>query len=99
MAKDSLGIYVLFRFSTKTGKIDTTMTSMGKALMKMWALNNTTKTKTTLIFERESGKCVFACRGTDNFPEIAKPEKLGKCDEYGIALADLHEITDDRFDN
>jgi len=98
MAENILGIYVLFRFSKKTGKIDTTMTAMGKALMKMWALNNTTKTKRTLIFERESGKCVFACSGTDGFPQIAEESKLFNCEEYGISLADLQKITDDRFD-
>ena len=99
MAKDNLlGIYVLFRFSKKTGKIDTTMTAMGIALLKMWALQNTTKTKNTYIFDRESGKCAFAVQGADFFPKIIKPEDLKDCEFYGISLADLQKITDDRFD-
>ncbi len=94
---NSLSICVLFRFSKKTGKIDTTMTAMGNALLKMWALQNTTKTKRTLVFNRDSGECLFAVEGTDNFPKVKKNVNMN-CEDFGIALEDLQSITDDRFD-
>ena len=34
--------YGLIRFSKKTGKIDTTMTAIGRGMIQMWALQNTT---------------------------------------------------------
>ena len=95
----SLDVFVTFRYKTKTGEIDTTITSKGCAVPEMWALNNTTRTTTTLVIHRESGKVVFACRGRANdLPKIAKEEKLGSCKEYGIPLDFLHSIKDKRFD-
>ena len=95
-----LNVCVLFRFSKKSGKIDTTMTGMGSALMQMWALNNTPKTKVCMIFERESGKLIFAAYGTESgFPKIKKGEQCpATCDDFGIPLETLRGITDERFD-
>ena len=99
---ENLKVHVLFRFSKKTGKIDTTMTGLGTAMMQMWALNNTTKTKSCMIFERENGKVKYATYGTaDGFPKVKDCRKdgdLGNCEQYGIPLVSLQEITDDRFD-
>jgi hypothetical protein len=97
----NLGIHVLFRYSKKTGEIDTTMTGMGSAVMQMWALQNTTKTKGCMIFERETGNLVFATYGTaDGFPKVRKGKQCeGKtCEDMGIPFSALQEITDDRFD-
>ena len=98
---NSLAVHVLFRCTKKSGKIDTTMTGMGSALMQMWALNNTPKSKSCLIFERESGELVFATYGTENgFPKIKKG--IGcegqTCEDFGISLEDLHSFKDSRFD-
>ena len=93
----NLEVCVLFRFSKKSGKIDQTMTGVGSAMMQLWALNNTPKTKSCLIFERNSGKCIFATYGTGDFPKVEKGD-LGTCEEYGIRHEDLMAITDDRFD-
>lgn len=93
-----MDVHVLFRFSKKTGKIDTTMTGVTSALMQMWALQNTTKSKMTLIFNRETGRCIFSATDTANgLPEIEKGD-LGSCEEYGISLEDLQAIKDERFD-
>lgn len=93
-------IYVLIQSNKKSGKIVNVITAMGMAMLKMWALKNTSKTKQTFIFERNSGKMVFACSGSnDGFPTIAKDDKLTSCEDVGIALDDLRAITDDRFDN
>ena len=92
-----MDVHVLFRFSKKTGKIDTTITGVTSALMQMWALHNTTKSKTTLIFNRETGRCIFSAEGTADFPKIEKGE-LGSCEEYNIPLEALQRIKDERFD-
>lgn len=92
-----MDVHVLFRFSKKTGKIDTTMTGVTSGLMMMWAMNNTTKSKMTLIFNRNTGRCIFSATGTENLPKIEKGD-LGMCTEYNIPLEDLQAITDDRFD-
>lgn len=92
-----MDVYVLFRFSKKTGKADTTMTSASSALMKLWAMQNTTKSKQTVIFNRDTGACVFSAIGADGMPEIDR-EDLGTCEDYNIPLDILQSITDDRFD-
>ena len=97
---NSLAVHVLFRCSKKSGSVDTTMTGMGSALMQMWALKNTPKTKSCLIFERESGKLVFATYGdASGFPKVKNGDECkGMCEDYGISLEDLHDIKDERFD-
>ena len=94
---ENLQVHVLFRAGKKTGKIDMTITALGSALLKMWAMNNTTATKRTLIFNRDTGACVFAAEGKKNdMPTFSMD--LGTCDEYGISLEDLQAVKDDRFD-
>lgn len=94
---NSLKVYVLFRFSKRTGKIDTTMTGLGSAMMKLWALQNTTKTKDTVIIDRDNGNIIAAYSGdSSGFPKVK--ENTGNCVEYGIPLELLQEIKDDRFD-
>lgn len=94
-------VYILFRVSKKTGKVDTQMTGITSALMQMWALNNTPKTKICMIFERESGKLIFATSGTaDGFPKVKKGKDCTQtCEDFGIALETLHSIKDERFDH
>ena len=92
-----MDVHVLFRFSKKTGKIDTTMTGITTALMQMWALQNTTKSKDTMIINRETGTVIFYAHGTNSMPEIEKGD-LGSCEEYGIGLSDIQLIRDERFD-
>lgn len=96
-------ICVLFRSSKKTGKVDTTMIGMGKGMLQLWALQNTPKGKSTMIFERESGRLIFKAVGDPSgFPKIFKDTKdtflLETCTDYGITLEKLHSITDPRFD-
>ena len=95
-----LTVHVLFRFNKRSGKIDTTMTSLGCALLQMWALQNTSRTKRSVIFERETGTLVFDCEGNSvsEFPQINKYIDVKKCTEFGIPLNTLREIKDERFD-
>ena len=48
----NINYHALIRFSKKTGKIDMTMTGMGSAMMQLWALKNTTKSKVTVIVDQ-----------------------------------------------
>ena len=96
-----LKIHVLFRYSKKTGKVDMTMTELGNAMMRMWALTNTPPSKNVIIAERDTGKVVCLAEGTkDGFPNVKMVEKedLGTIDEYGVPLSVLQSIRDDRFD-
>lgn len=92
-----LTVHVLLK-ADENGSIITTMTELGCAQSKMWALTNTSKGEHSLIFERETGKCVFECWGTADFPDVTEESELGRCEEYGVPLKVLHIITDDRFD-
>ena len=40
----------LVRFSKRTGKVDTVLSGTGYAVLNLWGLQNTTKTKETLVF-------------------------------------------------
>lgn len=73
--------YVLARFSKKTGKIDTLHEGISAAMLKLWALQNTTKTKDTIIFSKVNGDVVFYAEGTADFPEVEK-ENLGNIEDY-----------------
>ena len=94
---DGLKMCVLFRSSKKTGKIDTTLTGVNFPLLKLWALKETTKTKQTLIFDRDTGTCLFHVVGSDNLPKVQSFDNM-TCDDFNIPLEELQKITDDRFD-
>ena len=65
--------YGLVRCSKKTGKVDMAMTGLGKGLLQLWGLQNTTKTKRTLIFELDTGIIETMYTGTaDGFPAVEK---------------------------
>lgn len=73
---DELHNYGLARFSKKTGKVDTVMTAIGVGLIKLWALQNTSKTKACVIVDINERRVVFETVGADGgFPKIhEKPE-------------------------
>ena len=65
--------YGLIRFSKKSGKIDTTMTGIGKGMIQLWALQNTTKTKACVIVDINERRVIAEYVGTaDGFPEVRK---------------------------
>lgn len=76
--------YGLVRFSKKTGKIDMTMTAIGKGMIQLWALQNTTKTKACVIVDIDERKTIAEYVGTaDGFPEVRK-----NSDEFEFDLPD-----------
>ena len=67
--------YGLIRFSKKTGKIDTTMTAIGRGMVQLWALQNTSKTKACVIVDIDERQVFAEYIGTaDGFPEIRKDD-------------------------
>ena len=81
--------YGLIRFSKKTGKVDTSMTAIGKGVIQLWALQNTTKAKACVIVDIDERRIVSEYVGTDDgFPDIRKaPDDF----EYGIP-EELYDI-------
>ena len=70
--------YGLVRFSKRSGKIDTTMTAIGRGMIQLWALQNTTKTKACVIVDIDERGVFSEYIGTaDGFPKIHKaPEEF-----------------------
>lgn len=65
--------YGLVRFSKKTGKIDKTMTAIGKGMIQLWALQNTTKTNACVIADINERKVISEYIGTAHgFPQVRK---------------------------
>lgn len=80
-----LKTYCLVRFTRKSGKIDTTLEGLGSGMLRLWALQNTTKTKDTIIFEKDTGNVCWYYEGTGGFPKIDE-ENLGHIDDYCSGL-------------
>lgn len=79
-----LEVYYLVRFNRKSGKIDTTLEATGSAMLKMWGLHNTTKSKDTIVFNKETGEIVAYYEGTGDFPKIHK--EAGNIEDYCSGL-------------
>ena len=76
------------------------MTGLGSALMRLWAMQNTTSSKEVVVINRSTGQIVFHTVGRkDSFPYIVKDDELGTCEDLGISFEELQTYTDDRFDN
>ena len=73
--------YCLLRFNRKSGKIDTSLEGEGSGMLRLWALQNTTKTKDTVIFEKDTGIVLWYYEGTGDFPKIFDKD-LGHIDDY-----------------
>jgi len=73
------------RFNRKTGKIDKTLSGLGNAMLRLWALQNTTaKSKDSIIFD-EDGLVIMYLEGTGDFPNVTK---YGEGTEEGIHFID-----------
>ena len=91
MEDNVLKTYYCCRFSKKTGKIDTSLSGLGKGMIQLWALQNTTsKAKDTIIFD-EDGWVHSYYEGTGDFPEVTKygegtEEGVHHIDEFCVGL-------------
>ena len=78
---EDLKTYCLVKFLRKSGKIKTTLEGLGSGMLRLWALQNTTKTTDTIIFEKDTGKVCWYYEGTNGFPKIDDTD-LGHIDDY-----------------
>ena len=78
---EELKTYCLVRFARKSGKIDMTLEGLGSGMLRLWALQNTAKTKDTIIFEKDTGNVCWYYEGTSGFPKIDDTD-LGHIDDY-----------------
>ena len=85
--------YGLVRFSKRTGKIDTTLTALGRGMIQMWALQNTPETKACIILNLDEREVFAEYIGTeDGFPIIHKNEDEFEY-EFGIELYEAFDET------
>lgn len=81
--------FYLVRFTSKQGKINKTLEGLGVGLLKLWALQNTTKTTECFIFD-EYGVIVYHTFGDINGNTYIDHDYDGEdIEEYcpGIMLA------------
>lgn len=70
---DTLHNYGLIRLSKKTLKVDKALTGIGKGILQLWALQNTTKAKASILIDIDERNTVAEYIGTDSgFPRIVK---------------------------
>ena len=68
---DILSPCALVRFSKKTGKVDTTLKGTGYAVLNLWGLQNTTKTKESFVFTTDTGLMLSHYTGSESgIPEV-----------------------------
>lgn len=65
-------------FQRASGKIVTTMTAMGTAMFRLWALNNLTKSRDAIVFSLIDGEVQYYIegKGKGEVPDITKIEDL-----------------------
>lgn len=65
--------YTLIRANQKTGQVNMQLEALGKAMLALWALQNTTKSDISIIAEKDSGLIIEKYIGTKSgFPEVHK---------------------------
>lgn len=66
-----LHYYGLVRFNKKTMKIDTTMTALGKGMIKLWGLQNTGQGQACIVVDIDERQTIVEYIGTnEGFPEV-----------------------------
>ena len=68
--------YYVCRFNRKSGKIDTTMSGLGKGLIQVWALENTCKKSDDTVIFDEDGIIHSYYEGTGDFPKVTKHDQF-----------------------
>jgi len=73
------------RFNRKKGNIDIAVENQSEAMIKGWALFNTTGSKDTIVFHKYDGKVIAYYQGRKNDMPIITEDKdtdLGYIDDY-----------------
>lgn len=84
---DRLSKCAAIRCSKKTGRIDTTLTGTGYAMLNLWGLQNTTKSKETFVFAVDTGLLIAHYIGSsDGMPEVEWGEDRENIEEYADGI-------------
>ena len=84
---DCLSKCAAIRCSKKTGKIDTTLTGTGYAMLNLWGLQNTTKSKETFVFTIDSGLLIAHYIGSVNgMPSVEWGEDHENIEDYAEGI-------------
>lgn len=83
MSNVNIKMHALVKFNRNSGKIITSMTGYGTALMRMWILNNLTKTQDCVIFSLDDGEIAYYYegRGKNELPEQIKDLEVTNVEE------------------
>ncbi len=74
-------------FQRKSGKIVKCIESCSSAMLKMYALNNTSPTRDFVVFDGATGEISFYCEGKKNdFPTICRDMEGKNIDELCAGL-------------
>lgn len=78
--------HVLICYKKANGSVDEILDGLGCGMLKMWALQNTTSSKASLIFEKDTGKVIYHVTGKRNsIPEVQQGD-LGNITDYEISI-------------
>lgn len=73
-------------FNKRSGKIFKSLEAkFGSATLRLWALQNTPKSRDTIIFDLNSGDVVAYYEGTEDFPKVYEKD-LGNIEQYCAGL-------------
>lgn len=74
-------------FQRKSGKIIKTIETYSSAMLKMYALNNTSTTRDFVVFNGTTGEISFYCEGKKNdFPTVCRDMEGKNIDELCAGL-------------
>ena len=67
-------------FNKNSGKVVKVATNeYGSAMLKLWALQNTTKTRACVVVDTNERQILSVCIGSEGFPEVYKDKTLKDC--------------------
>lgn len=78
--------HVLICYKKANGAVDKMLEGISPATLKLWALQNTTSSKASLIFERDTGKVIYHVIGKRNSMPEVQQEDLGSITDYEISI-------------
>ena len=85
-------MYCLLRYSQKTGKVDTCITSGSAAMLEFHAVRKTTKTKETVVVDLVTEQIIYTVTGRKDgsFPDIdTKVRSAAACGITPDFMADM----------
>lgn len=80
--------YLLLRVVAKSGRVDKAISHMGRGMLKMWAMINTSKSFQTFVIDIENENVIFHVTGkTDKISD-----KIFPMEEIGLTREMLKEV-------